>query len=170
LRVAVCDYPVHGRAVNCDDCYRRVVDEGRTPACDILPSVPDRLLLDRIAGLGDGERTTTYESQSRILEHYGAEHRINFFYMNTGQEIGRVEIPAWVTRDPGLLDLIHAIIYDQCRLGRGYPVALQEAHEMAVLSMTDRRLVEAFIERELAEHGIVRLRTGKDGSKRGRFV
>lgn len=170
LRVSVCDYPAHGRAVNCDDCFRRIVDEGHTPACDVLPTVPDRVLLDDVAHLQPGERTTVYESQSRILRLYEPDHRIGFFYVNTGQEIGRIEIPAWVGRDPDMLDLIHAVVYDQCQLGRGYPVALQEAHELAVLSMSDRRLVEATIERQLAEHGVVRMRTGKDGSKRGRFV
>jgi len=170
LRVSVCDYPAMGRPVNCDDCFGRIVDEGHTPACDILPTVPDRLLLERIANLQPGERTVVYESQSRILELYGPDHHIGFFYVNTGQEIGRIEIPAWVAREPRMLDLIHSVVYDQCQLGRGYPVALQEAHEMAVLSMTDRRLVEAAIERQLAEHGAVRMRTGKDASKRGRFV
>jgi hypothetical protein len=61
-------------------------------------------------------------------------------------------------------------VWDQAQLGRGYPIALQEAHEQAVLSMADRRLVEETVERLLATQGIVVTRTGKDGSKRGRFV
>jgi len=47
---------------------------------------------------------------------------------------------------------------------------LQEAHELAAIRAEERRAVEVLIEQALAEHGIVALSTGKDGSKRGRFV
>ncbi|HLI51580.1 MAG TPA: hypothetical protein VKU87_07260, partial [Thermomicrobiaceae bacterium] len=69
-----------------------------------------------------------------------------------------------------LLELTHAVIYDQCRRGRGYPPALQEAHEQAVIGMADRRMVETLVDRALAENSIVMQRSGKDASKRGRFV
>ena len=171
LRIAVCDYPDHGMAINCDDCRRR---SGHTPACDILPATTDRYLLGEIAQLEPGERTTVYHSRSHILNDYDrdqtGDHRICFFYLNAGREIARVEVPQWVAADLDLLDLVHAAIFDQCWLGRGYPVALQEAHEAAVLSMADRRTVELAVERALAEVGVVFLHTGKDGSKRGRFV
>jgi hypothetical protein len=39
-----------------------------------------------------------------------------------------------------------------------------------VLSSADRRLVEELVERRLASLGVVMTRTGKEGSKRGRFV
>lgn len=171
LRVAVCDYPVRGLAINCDDCRTRA---GHTPRCDILPNVPDRFLLAQVANLKPGERTTVYQSKSRILDAYdrdgSGDQRICFFYVNTGREIGRVEIPRWVAADLDKLDLVHATVYDQSILGRGYPVALQEAHEAAVLSMADRRTVEHAIDQALSMSGVVRLNSGKDGSKRGRFV
>jgi hypothetical protein len=171
LRVAVCDYPEHGLSINCDDCRTRI---GHVPQCDILLNVPDRFLLAEVAGLEPGERTTVYLSKSRILDAYdrdgSGDQRICFFYINTGREIGRVEIPCWVAADLDKLDLVHATIYDQAILGRGYPVALQEAHEAAVLSMADRRTVEHAIEQALSMSGVVRLNSGKDGSKRGRFV
>jgi hypothetical protein len=170
LRVSICDYPHHGWDINCDHCRKRILTEGHTPACDILPGVPDRYLLEEIAQLRPGERTTVFTSNSKILERYGDELRICFFYLHAGREIARIEIPHWIATDQDALDLVHGVIYDQCILGRGYPVALQEAHEMAVLSMADRRLVEEVIERRLAAIGIVMTRTGKDGSKRGRFV
>jgi hypothetical protein len=171
LRVAVCDYPGRGLAINCDDCRTR---SGHTPHCDVLPNVPDRFLLSEVARLGPGERTTVYLSKSRILDSYdrdgSGEQRICFFYINTGREIGRVEIPRWVAADLDKIDLVHATIHDQSGLGRGYPVALQEAHEAAVLSMADRRSVEHAIDRALSTSGVVQLNSGKDGSKRGRFV
>jgi hypothetical protein len=170
MRVAACDYPTTGRDIDCMDCWRRILNEGHTAACDILPKVTDRYIVEQVAGLQPGERTASFESESRILRRYGKQHHTWFTYVHTGNEIARVEFPRWVADDPELLERVHAIIWDQAQLGRGYPVALQEAHEQAVLSMADRRLVEETVERQLASQGIVVTRTGKDGSKRGRFV
>jgi hypothetical protein len=170
MRVAACDYPTNGRAIDCMDCWRRIINEGHTAACDILPRVTDRYIVDAVAELQPGQRTAAFPSESRILRRYRPQHRVWFCYLNTGAEIARLEIPAWVAADTELLDRVHALVWDQAQLGRGYPVALQEAHEQAVLSMADRRLVEQTVERQLASQGIIVTRTGKDGSKRGRFV
>jgi hypothetical protein len=169
MRVAACDYPDHGRDIDCMDCWRRILNEGHTAACDVLPRVTDRYIVEQVAELQPGERTATFPSESRILSKY-KQHEVHFCYLHTGREIARIEIPRWVAEDPELLDRVHALLWDQAQLGRGYPVALQEAHEQAVLSMADRRLVEEAVERLLATQGIVVTRTGKDGSKRGRFV
>ena len=72
------------------------------------------------------------------MEDYG-KHRIFFFYVNNGWEIGRVEVPEWIARNEDLLSLTHTLILDQCRKGMGYPVAISEAHEQAVLTASDRR-------------------------------
>ena len=172
LRVAVCDYPP--AAINCDACRARIATEGRMPACDALPGVTDRYLLAEIALLKPGERTQVYASRSKVLERYQVDDsddlKICYFYLNVGHEIGRVEIPRWVAEDVDQLNLVHAVVYDQCRRGRGYPAVLQEAHEQAVLSTGDRALVEQAIERLLAEAGVVMTLTGKGGSKRVRYV
>jgi hypothetical protein len=165
LRVSVCDFPGQGRAINCDDCRA----ERPVPACQIIPPVPDRHLFEHIARLGPGDRSDVYRSASKILQHYG-EHDIHFFYLHTGTEIARVEIPRWVAEHPPHLDLIHALIYDQCLRGRGYPSVLQEAHEQAVIGADERRVVERLVEEAMARLGIVMLRSAKDTSKRGRFV
>lgn len=170
MRVAICDYPQRIGRVDCNDCWRRTMTEGHTPFCDVLPGVPDRFLLGEIASLSPGERSPVFDSDSSILDRYTGDLRICFCYVNTGREIARIEMPRWVASDAELLDRVHAIVWDQSQLGRGYPVALQEAHEQAVLSMADRRLIEETIERQLAIQGVLVTRTGKDGSKRGRFV
>src|SRR3990170_3659495 len=74
---------------------------------------------------------------SKILEPDG-EHRISFFYLNVGEEISRVEIPKWVAQDNDLLNLVHTLIFDQAKKGNGYPTALIEAHEQAVVKAKDR--------------------------------
>jgi hypothetical protein len=165
LRVSVCDFPGQGRSINCDDCRA----ERPIPACQIIPSVPDRHVFEHIARLGPGDRSDVYRSASKILQYYG-DHAIHFFYLHTGTEIARVEIPQWVAQHPPHLDLIHALIYDQCLRGRGYPSVLQEAHEQAVIGADERRVVETLVEEAMARLGIVMLRSAKDTSKRGRFV
>ena len=172
LRVSVCDYPPS--AINCDRCRGRIASEGHSPACDVLPGVTDKRLLADVARLAPGERTTVYASQSKVLDRYeyhgSNDLRICYFYLNVGHEIARVEIPRWVAEDLDQLELVHSVIFDQCQRGQGYPTVLQEAHELAVLSMADRKLVERAIERQLAQVGIVATLTGKGGSKRVRAV
>lgn len=165
LRVAVCDFPPLGRPINCDACR----EERAIPACQIIPTIPDRHVFEHIARLQPGERSDVYRSRSKILDHY-RDHAIHFFYLHTGTEIARVEVPAWVARHPPHLDLIHALVYDQCLRGRGYPSVLQEAHEQAVIGVEERRVVETLVEEALARLGITMLRSAKDASKRGRFV
>ncbi|MER3447226.1 MAG: hypothetical protein C4291_10450 [Candidatus Dadabacteria bacterium] len=103
--------------------------------CAPIEGITDRVLFSRV--LGPGERSSLFKSSSRILEEY-RDHSIYFFYLNTGEEIARVEIPMWVAEDKGLLDLVHAVIFDQAKKGNGYPVALIEAHEQAVVKGKDR--------------------------------
>jgi hypothetical protein len=169
LRVSICDYPDHGWDVNCDHCRSRI-ELGHVPACDVLPDVTDRTLFAEIAALPPGARSPVFASSSKILKRYDDTLRVAFFYLNTGTEIARVEVPEWVTADPVALDFTHAAIYEQCQLGRGYPSALQEAHELAAIRPDERRAVEVLVEEALARRGVVLRRSGKDQSKRARYV
>lgn len=170
LRVSICDYPERGLLVNCDHCRSRIESEGHAPACDVLPDVSDRLLFEQVSRLAPGERSQVFASTSKILRQYDQDLRIAFFYLNAGTEIARIEFPRWVADDPELLDFMHAALYEQCQLGRGYPSALQEAHELAAIRPDERRAVELMVEEALARHGVILRRSAKDGSKRGRFV
>lgn len=165
LRIGACDFPPQGRSIDCAECRK----QRKEPACGIIPRVTDRYLFEHIIKLAPGERSTLFASRSPILESYG-DHAIHFFFLQTGAEIARVEVPAWVAADERQLDLVHAVIYDQCQRGRGYPPALQEAHERAVIQAEDRRVVERLVEQALARAGVVMTRGAKDASKRGRFV
>ncbi len=122
--------------------------------------------------LAEGQRSGLFSSSSQVLRQYG-EHRIDFFYLNTGGEIARVEVPQWVGADKELLGFLHAAIYDQCRRSPGfppYPPALLEAHEQAVITAEERQLVEELAERAMARRGQSIARSAKDGSKRRRGV
>ena len=152
---------------DCDACS--LAEEDRT-LCSFLSTTLDRQLFDGL--LQDGERSDVLESKSAILESYG-DHRIQFFYMNVGGEIARIEAPQWVMRNAEVLELVQAVIYDQCQRSGGYPPyppALQEAHEQAVIGTAERRLVEELVEQALAGRGIVYARSAKAYSKRRRGV
>lgn len=137
LRVGMCPE----NPTNCDRCPWALGEDPEIP-CDPIAGVTDAVLFKRV--LQPGERSALFESASKILDDYGP-HRIAFFYVHTGSEIGRVEVPLWVARDPDLLNLIHATVVDQCRKGRGYPVVLSESHEQAVVRGTDRDVFYGFL-------------------------
>lgn len=164
LRFEICQQS----PVSCHTCS--LGNEERKKLCQWLGQTCDRELF---GDLGQGERTDVFGSTSDILRRYGEEHTIDFFYLNVRGEIARVEIPRWVSTDTEMLELTHAVVYDQCRRSSdvpGYPPALQEAHEQAAISVGDRRLVDEMIERTLAQKGMRYTRSAKHRSKRRRGV
>lgn len=84
------------------------------------------------------ERTILFQNNATISKQYPNHLRPYFFYINVGTEIGRVEIPQWIADDKKLTDDIASIIIDQCKKGYGYPIAIAEAHEAAVVKGPDR--------------------------------
>lgn len=97
-------------------------------------------------------RTTIFYSTSNIVEHYPAHLKPAFFYLDVGSEVVRIEVPAWVANDPSAIDLVCAVALDQARKGRGYPVALAEAHEQAIIRGTDRDFFYHVMSKRSMEH------------------
>lgn len=83
-------------------------------------------------------RTIVFKSNAKIGASYAPHLVPHFFYMDVGAEIVRIEIPAWIAHDEQKLNTVSQIILNQCIKGRGYPVALAEAHEQAVVKGPDR--------------------------------
>jgi hypothetical protein len=83
-------------------------------------------------------RSTIFKNHASICKHYPNHLHPHFFYLNVGSEIARIEIPAWIAKDQELVDLVAQIMLDQTIKGRGYPVAIAEAHEQAVVKGPDR--------------------------------
>jgi hypothetical protein len=83
-------------------------------------------------------RTAIFKSGAPIAAQYPAHLVPYFFYLNTGDEVARVEIPAWIACDDDAVTLVARILLDQAIKGRGYPVVLAEAHEQAVVKGPDR--------------------------------
>ena len=113
----------------------------------------------------EGDRSAVFCSSWRTSRDQYREHRVHFVYLNTGDEIARVDLPEWVADDGAALDLVHGAIVDQIEKGLGYPVSLTEAHEQAVVRSADRRLFWEVVERTAREAGLSTLQSAKAASK-----
>ena len=112
-----------------------------------------------------GHRSAMLESTGHPLAPYQGGHGAVSFYMNAGTEIARVELPTWAVEDTRSVDLVHAVLIDQCRRGDGYPTVLVEAHEQAVVTARDRRAFVDLLESALADQGVPARRSEKGLSK-----
>jgi hypothetical protein len=102
--------------------------------------------------LQPGSRTTLFRSNASILKEYPAELAVYFFYMDVGQEIARVELPAWVAADEQAVNAIASILFDQAQKGSGYPIAIAEAHEQAVVKGPDRDFFYQMVAKLAIDH------------------
>ncbi len=166
LRVAVCP---HLKA-NCDTyCTNRARPKPYfiAPDCAGTEGVRDADLFAEL--LCEGERSAVFESDSQILAEY-QEHSVCFFYLHVGDEIARCEIPRWVADDAAMLDSVHALCINQARKGFGYPVALAEAHEQAIVRNAEKDAFFHLLERSFIRSGQPSARTQKAVSKRARRI
>ncbi len=159
LRVAICPHEVV-------DCDRYCATDAKRD-CDMVAGVQDRELFLNL--LSQGERSALFISLSKIQKRYGA-HQVYFCYLRMDDEIARVEIPQWVAIDESLLNLVHTLILDQCQRGQGYPVALSEAHQQAVVTGADRENFWQLVESSLVEEHLPSLTSAKSQSKRTRWI
>jgi len=160
LRVALCPQEIVDTDRYCPACETR--------ECDAVAGVRDRELLANL--LGRGERSALFISKSSIVEKRYGGHQVYFFYLRVEDEIARVEIPRWVATDDTLLNLAHTLVLDQCQRGQGYPVALSEAHEKAVVTGVDRENFWQLVESSLVDEHVPTPGSAKSRSKRTRWV
>lgn len=133
------------RGAQCSQCS----DEraGVLLSCSLCDNLRDSDLF--FDWLSEGQRGPLFISMNQVNTKSYGDHRICFFYMRVGREMARVEVPEWVASELDQLDRVHAIVYDQCSRGQGYPVALARAHEKAVVRTADRRTLQRMIEESL---------------------
>ncbi len=162
LRLYLCLYDSETCSSHCNSHRSR-----QTP-CDTVNELLDRHLFERL--LEPGERSDTFLSQSSISREWYGQHRVHFFYVNTGREIGRVEVPGWVAGDEALVSLCHGLILDQCERGIGYPAAIAESHEQAVVTGADRLAFRQIVDEALEMNGLPVYTSEKARSKRTRWL
>jgi hypothetical protein len=138
-----------------------------TAPCGSLAPLTDSTLMQAL--LRPSQRSAVFLSRSKVLDFYRTE-KIGFFYLHTGTEIARVELPQGLCRDEESLGRVHRLVLDQVQKGQGYPRVLTEAHEKAVVRGPDRQAFLQLFERLLIQQGVRGAQSKKAVSKRVRGV
>lgn len=158
LRLPACPYAE-------PDCGSHCSSRSENLPCQVLEPLRDVGLWTRF--LQPGERSPLWRSSARIQEWYG-DQAIYFCYLHVGSEIARVEVPEWVAMDANLLDRALSLVLAQVQKGYGYPVALAEAHNQAVVRGGDRSRFFALLEQQMIKAGLRNVGTSyKETRKRG---
>ena len=162
VRLMLCD---QGDARCNDLCTARRSD---LASCDIAAGFDDREVFELV--LEPGHRSPLYRS-SHLAARFAlglasGQEWSHFYYLNGGAEIARVEVPDWLAQDPELLAVGHAMLVRQCQLGLGYPVAISEAHEQAVITGHDREEFRRMTLMLLEQRGLPTPESAKSFSKR----
>lgn len=97
------------------------------------------------------------EAHKQVLETC-----FTYYHTPYSSEIARIEFGDWLLDDLALLERALGLVQNQYHAGQGYPVALMEAHEQAVLRGGDRALVRDMLEQE----GLLEDESEKGRSKR----
>jgi hypothetical protein len=144
LRLLSCSLPE-------PDCFTHCSDLERTP-CQVFDGLRDTSLWQ--THLQPGQRSALWASRAKVVNYYLPTQQIYFCYLHVGTEIARIEMPAWVAEDGEMLDRALGMVLAQVQKGQGYPVALAEAHNYAVVRGADRASFFMLLEREMVKAGI----------------
>ena len=157
LRLQACPY-------ESPDCRTHCNDQRSQMPCQTFAPLRDVTLWS--TALAPGERGPLWKSSADILSCYG-DHTVYFCYVNVGAEVARVEFPQWVVEDPDLLNTALSLMLAQVQKGFGYPVALAEAHNQAVVRGGDRTRFFTLLEQQMIRAGLKNVGTSfKESRKR----
>ncbi|WP_414583009.1 DNA double-strand break repair nuclease NurA [Scytonema sp. PCC 10023] len=158
LRLLACPHTVPDCASFCPNQLEKV-------PCKVFEPLRDTTLLS--TQLKPGQRGCLWRSNVRILELY-EDQQIYFCYVHVGTEIARIEVPSWVVENTAMLDSALGLMLGQVQKGYGYPVAIAEAHNQAVVRGGDKARFFALLERQMIKAGIKNVGTSyKEARKRG---
>lgn len=159
LRLQTCHHEHPNCVVNCGEITDKY-------PCQQIDALRDSTFWG--SRLQPGQRSPLYRSNLKILDLYEESQRVYFCYVNVGSEIARVEVPAWIVEDTALFDRSLSIMLAQVHKGYGYPVALAEAHNQAVVRGSDRARFFTLLEQQLIKAGLRNVGTSyKEARKRG---
>ncbi|MDH6060807.1 DNA double-strand break repair nuclease NurA [Chrysosporum bergii ANA360D] len=158
LRLLACPHPA-------PDCKSYCPEQLEKVPCKIFEPLRDTTLWG--TELQPGQRGPLWRSNNRILELYG-EQIIYFCHVHVGSEIARIEVPAWVAENLDMFNQALGLMLAQVQKGQGYPVAISEAHNQAVVRGGDKTRFFALLERQMIKAGIRNVGTSyKEARKRG---
>ena len=156
----------------------RMLDLLRTPEMDLityddqkrsLRGISDARLLAKLLK-EPGERSAVFETVSKGAAQTSL--KVHFFYINISlgsmPYLARVEFPAWLSAQPELVDLLHAVIFQEVQVldRHPYPYLLHRAHELAVITVQEHEQVETMLLQEYVRQGLqAGLHSNKDANK-----
>ncbi|MBU6454203.1 MAG: DNA double-strand break repair nuclease NurA [Cyanobacteria bacterium REEB67] len=163
LRSALCPYTV----ANCrEHCAH--LNEEFFPCSRVWP-LADRPLYDAI--LQKGQRSCAMVSGASVVKSMSSQNAISFCYLKSEVEVARIEFPRWLTADPGLFAFALSGALTQVVKGQGYPLALSEAHHLAVIKGPERERFFEMLGHKMIQLGINKVATSpKEARKRKGFV
>jgi hypothetical protein len=158
LRLSACPHPAPDCKTHCPNQLEKV-------PCKLFEQLRDTSIW--ATQLKPGQRGNLWRSNNQILELYG-DQIIYFCYVHVGTEIARIEVPAWVAQNTDMLDQALGLMLAQVQKGYGYPVAIAEAHNQAVVKGGDRTRFFALLEQQMIKAGMKNVGTSyKEARKRG---
>ncbi|BAY17530.1 hypothetical protein NIES21_33680 [Anabaenopsis circularis NIES-21] len=158
LRLMACPHPV-------PDCVSYCPNQLEKVPCKVFEPLRDTSLWS--TQLQPGQRGPLWRSNARILEFYEGQS-IYFCYVHVGTEIARIEVPAWVVENKIMFDEALGLMLAQVQKGYGYPVAIAEAHNQAVVRGGDKARFFALLEKQMIKAGLKNVGTSyKEARKRG---
>ena len=164
---AYISYPGHSEIVEtlrlliCDE----ISGTGICKGC--IEGVKDRDIFNEL--LQPGERSPVFV-RNTTPGHTNIATDIAFFYLNSGNEIVRIEMPYWSVEHNDIIELAHGTSLDQSKRGPGYPTVLIEAHEQAIVTTADRESFVELVELSLNSNGLTTPTSQKNISKRLRNI
>jgi hypothetical protein len=147
------------------DCMSFCPNQMEKIPCKLFEGLRDSTLWS--TQLKPGQRSPLWKSNSRILDLYDSQ-QIYFCYVHVGMEIARVEFPQWVVENTEMFEESLGLMLAQVHKGHGYPVALAESHNQAVVRGGDRSRFFGLLERQMIKAGLKNVGTSyKEARKRG---
>jgi hypothetical protein len=130
--------------------------------------ISDRILLGN--RINPGERSAVFEIISKRRSEPVERLRVAFFYLNVSTVkdhpwLARVEIPYWISQQPELVGLIHAILFADAQVldSHPYPYSLHRAHELAIVKQAEYEEIENMLLAKFPEGSeITGYRSNKD--------
>ncbi|OUL22826.1 DNA double-strand break repair nuclease NurA [Nostoc sp. 106C] len=158
LRLLACPHAV-------PDCISYCPNQLEKIPCKIFEPLRDTSLW--ATQLKPGQRGPLWRSNARILDLYEGQ-TIYFCYIHVGTEIARIEVPQWVAENTSMFDQALGLMLAQVQKGYGYPVAIAEAHNQAVVRGGDKARFFALLEKQMIRAGLKNVGTSyKEARKRG---
>ncbi|GAB1538102.1 DNA double-strand break repair nuclease NurA [Scytonema sp. NUACC21] len=158
LRLLACPHQV-------PDCVSFCPNQLEKVPCKVFEPLRDTALW--ATQLKPGQRGPLWRSNARIIDLYEGQ-QIYFCYIHVGTEIARIEVPSWVVQDTNMFNQALGLMLGQVQKGYGYPVAVAEAHNQAVVKGGDKARFFSLLERQMIRAGLKNVGTSyKEARKRG---